>query len=342
MSYLGFPVSGLDRATGTNGLVGTATPSGARKIAGNILNPGGLFFEELPGSPTIERGEQATIVHKFVCDLDTGETYLLGLARGQLMTDTHGNTSKILSTSLEYNKGDFWILTVTAEGVAGVNNNGSISLFNVPPDDFSVDVVEFNPSIYRHPRYKQVLDYNYDDDGNIIDPDIPTGAQIIQWISGSVNLATNGSQQDMSNQINSNNIGDDIVLDLALELLQKVRQGVETFYLAGFKVTYSIYSFTPVLMRPGGYLEDPVLSGFLPLYYWSDDMSGSSNSNILTSLAAAVAPSFYANGLSFLRQADTQTFQRTLFKITNTWVGLPFGSWDKQLHDKFTLPPPTH
>ena len=233
MSYIGFPVSGVDRAIGTNGLPGTPTPSNKRLISGNV-SFGQFFFQEMPNSPTIERGEQATIVHKFQCDYITGQTYLLGLARGQLMVDTQGNMSRILSTTLDHDKGDICVLSITAEGVAGLNPNLSISLFNVPPDDFSVDTVEFNPSIFRHPRYQQVLDFNLDADGNILDNGFPTGPQIIQWIQGAVNLATNGSQQDMANQINSTNIPDD-TLELALELLSKVRQGTETFYLAGFK-----------------------------------------------------------------------------------------------------------
>lgn len=326
VNYSQFPVSGYDRADGEGGRPGTPTPDNQPQFRTASGLP--YYFEELENSPTIERGEQTTITHKFKCDQITGSTYLQGLQRGQLMTDSQGNQTKILTSSLEYNKGDYWVLTVTAEGFAGFFSTDGVSPLDVPPDEFSVETLEFNPSIFLHPRYATVLAYD-DPEQNT------TGAQIFQWISAALNMAQVSGQTSNASLINSTRITDFDVLTLAEELLGKVRQGIQTFYLAGFKVVYSRYFFYPEPINPGGYIEDPVASGNLPYYFWSLD--GTSNpddgNNSLTLLAQATAPAFYEDGLSWLRQADTVQYQRTWVKITSIWIAGPNGRWDADLYN---------
>lgn len=338
--YNDFKPSGYDRATGLDGLPGTLTPPGLVLFKNDVAAFTGLpyFFEELPDSPQIERGEQTTITHRFRCDDVTGKVYISGLQRGQLLTDSDGNLTKVLSSSLDRQKGDYWILTVVAEGVAGIDTGDGVSALDVPPDEFGVETLEFNPSIYRHPRYITVANYNLDASGDVIDSDIVTGPQIIGWINAAVNFPQLGSQTEAYGQINSDNIADEDVLALAFELLQKVRKGIDTFYMAGFKVTYSSYYYFPPDLNPGGYIEDPVASGNLPSYFWSNDGSGDSTTNIFTTLAKNVAPALYLDNtgnvnISWLRQADYLTYQRTWFKLTSTWIGAPYGTWDANLYN---------
>lgn len=307
------PTNGFDRATGLHSLSGTPTPEGVI-----LYKPGKTFLEELPTSPIMELGEQFTITHKFNCDLTTGQLFLNANPRGTILTDSLGLTSRILSCSLEYQKGDFWILTMTAEAT-----------YVVPPDEFNVESIEFNPSIYRHPRYASVLNYkSTDTSGNPV-----TGQQIINLIQGATNFAQVGAQTDSSSAINAQLITDSSVLAAALELLGKVQQGFDTFFLYGFRVTWSTYFYLPQEMSPGGFIEDPVVDANLPAYFWSSDQSGDEDTNIFTELAAQLSPVLYGDGLSWLNLADTQTYERTWFKLTSTWIGGPSGQWDSQIYD---------
>lgn len=321
-----FEPNGYDRATGQGSLPGTPTPIGVILTKNGT---GAFFFEELPDSPTIERGEQTTIVHTVACDPTTGQIVIEGTQRGQILIDSQGNWSKILSATFQYQKGDHCIVSITCEGFGGVSFGGGVSAFDVPPDEFGVETLEFNPSIYRHPRYDDVLNYN---DTTMTPP--VTGQRIIQWIQSAVNAPNISGQTDNATLLNSTNITDSGVLALALELLGKVRQGEETFYLAGFKVTYSAFFFLPVALNPGGYIEDPVASGALPYYFWSLDgsSSNSDSNNCFLAVAEQVAPQFYQDGISWLRQSDSIVYQRTFFKRTSIWIGGPAGNWDAEIY----------
>ena len=76
--------SGLDRADGSEvngvqfpgtatpqGVIFVKTPSGAYDVL-DFLDGTATVFEEYPDSPEIERAEQATITHRFICDEYTG------------------------------------------------------------------------------------------------------------------------------------------------------------------------------------------------------------------------------------------------------------------------------
>lgn len=335
-----FQPSGYDRATGIGGLPGTPTPGGVILYKNNAET--NRFFEEQPDSPNIERAEQTTIVHRFNVDKTTGLTYIQALQRGQMMTDSEGNLTKILSSNLDYQKGDRWTLSITAEGFGGLSVGGGVSTLDIPPDEFNVETLEFNPSIYRHPRYNTVIRYNLDSNGNIINPSLSNGYKIVNAINLSANAPQIGTQTANGSLINSTTITDPDVLALANELLNKVKQGEDTFYLAGFKVNYTVYYYYPIGLNPGGYIEDPVDSGNLPYYFWSLDGTpdDSDSNNCFLAIAQSVAPQFYANGLSWLRQADRIELQRTWFKKTSIWIGGPYGNWDAQIYSPTPPPPP--
>lgn len=307
--------SGIDRAIGINGFPGTPTPNGAV-----VKQPSQFFFEELPNSPSIERGEQATIVHQFRTDPDNARNIIFGLSRGALFTDSQGDITRCLTVTYQYEKGDVVLITITSEGVS----------FDAPPDEFEVDEVEFNPSLFLHPRYSMVV--NYSDNSASGTPFLVTGPQIIGWVNSAVDLPAVSSQQEQFGQLNSTNITNTTVLALAKELVTKLKRGEDTFYLAGFRVTWSQYFFLPPLMCTGGFIESPVQGG-LPFYFWSAN-GGPDGLNILEALAAVQNPNLYGQGLSWLRQCDHLTYQRTWFKQTHTWIGGPAGQWDTQLYSQ--------
>lgn len=295
---------------------GVATPIGAR-----IVSPSTTFFNEMPNSPAVELSEQATIAHKFVCDYQTGQVVLAASPRGTILTDSAGNVSRVLSTRLDHLRGDAAMVTQTAEGVS----------FSVPPDEFDIEVLEFNPAIQKHPRYCGL---------NNADPLGKYSAwQIFALLQQAVNQQLNGAfqiylnnafgllgvPQSGTNSVTFPTASSPILAQAALELYNKMLKGEETFYLAGFRVRFSTYDFNPQNVDPGGRIEDPVSSGALPFFFWSNDGTGNPGTNIFTALASTVSPQFYANGISWLREADSQSYQRTWFRKTQSWIGGPAG-----------------
>jgi hypothetical protein len=327
-----YPPSCFDVADGTIFGIGTPTPPGAIITQNAFGND--FIFEEDPNSPEIERGEQATIVHKFNCDKQTALNIVATIGRGAIFVDSFGNVTRCLTCRYRDNKGNTASIEITAEAIS----------FDVPPDEYSVETIELNPSLFRHPRYNWILNYT-PSTGALGGQNL--GPQLIAAINSSVDAVVSATQQDgiglVSNYIVS---GDTVIvggvvfncLQLANELIGKLRQGNDVFYLAGYKVTWSYYSFLPIGMNPGGYINDPVTQGGLPSYFWSDDGTSSGN-NTLIDVAMLAAPQYYSNGLSWLRQADTQLFQRTWFKLTSSWLGAPFGHWDAQIYNGNGVPP---
>ena len=310
--------STLDRADGSvdgyGAYKGIATPAEAR-----IVSPSPTFFYEMPNSPSIEKSEQATIAHKFVMDWGTGKTLLSAISRGSILTDSFGNVSRVLSNRIDYLKGDYCQQSVTAEGVS----------FNIPPDEFDIEVLEFNPALQKHPRYAGLNQAGTS----------PGGTKYAAWQL--VAIILQAVQQQMANAgplmitTGSNSFDnltggtglstDPILNQAGHELYNKLLKGIDTFYLAGLRVRYSTFNFYPQNIDFGGRIEDPVNGGGLPYYFWSNDGTGSPKSNIFTALASLLSPQFYGNGISWLREADSQGYQRTWFRKTSSWIGGPAG-----------------
>lgn len=311
-----YPPSCYDRADGLAGRPGTATPPGAVVIAGpNTL-------EEDPESPQIERGDQATIVHQFRAPWETCLAIIATTALGTVQRDSFGNITQVLSAEIQHLKGDQGRVRITSEALT----------FDPPIDEFTVDTEEVNPALEKHPRYRPVVTYNVDSNGNAVNPAFYTGPNIINIIKNALySPVLYGGQEASYSLLNSTSIGDPDVLSLALEMVRKLRKGFETFYLAGLRVRWTQFFYLPQDMNPGGYIEDPVTQGGLPFYFWSDDGTPTGN-NILTALAATVNPQIYDGGISWFRQSDTQHYNRTWFGLTRSWIGAPLGIWDSDIY----------
>ncbi len=321
--------NGLDWADGLDNRPGTPTPDNAILVAGSVS------LEEFRDSPEVELGQQGTVQHRFRMPYELGKIYLAALNRGTYLEDSFGNITRVLTARLVRQVASFCQLIVTAESIS----------FDNPPDEFNADTIELNPALEKHPRYA------------FIPSDIRN--QINNAISG----ATVDAQQEQVNLINqisarpgsppsyTTNSGATYsptwtqVAAAAGELLLKRRIGEDTFYLPGFRVVWARYFWRPPPMNPGGYIEDPILQGGFPDYFWSTD----GTRNIDTSIFAGMEdlnPQFYKDPtlgtlqISWLRQADHCDYQRTWFRLTHTWLGAPYGHWDDQVYSDNPSPYP--
>lgn len=327
----------FDRADGSDpkygGVPEVAGSVGINTATGNTPTGGAgghfvQFFQELSDSPTVESGEQATIVHKFACDYDTAQYYMITNPRGTYLTDKGGNTSRVLSTQ---------ITPINRTGVRGViltvTSEGQYPLFPNPPDEFDIETVELNPSLDKHPRYKE-LTYQ------------------MRLLVKNANIADNPDYvnvyQATINSITGSLSGSNLQQQEAQELLFKRHKGLDSFYLSGYKVTWSSYFWYPQLLNPGAYIEDPVQQGGLPAYFWSTtgqvtanpsnnifSQTSVHNQNMYPNTSSLVTPPF---GLSWLRQADTIHLQRTWWRLTRSWIGGPVGHWDNELYNPIHQP----
>src|SRR5689334_6675353 len=100
----GFP-SCIDWASGEGGMLGTPTEDDA---VGRTQED---VFEEHADSPEVERAEQATIVHRFSTDWDSGLLWLQSLGRGTIMEDSFGNDTLVLANKLQRKPGGMGELT---------------------------------------------------------------------------------------------------------------------------------------------------------------------------------------------------------------------------------------
>lgn len=311
-----YPPSGFDRADGLNGQPGTVTPGGAIYVqsANGAVAISGIQLEELPESPIIERAEQATIRHQFKCALVNGLALLTALGRGTILIDSFGNTTRILSSEVQPVRPDMCILTVTAEGIN----------FDSPPDEFCCVPEQLGVWIVKHPRYWYALEGFYEII-NIINNFNPT-----QILSVKDSLA----QDIVSSPVPSGKTLDQwrLACAAALEILEKMALNIDTPYIPGFRITWAQYFWVPPFLCPGAFIQDPILQGGLPEFFWSTDGTGNLATSIFA-LMGAFNPQDYlrpdgAFQISWLRQADELEYVRTWFKVTKTWIGSPIGHWD--------------
>jgi hypothetical protein len=323
--------NGLDWADGLSGRPGSPTSSKALIIQQSGTAIPGVVIEEAPDSPEIERGEQATIRHRFRMDFLTASIYLAGLGRGVLLQDSFGNISKIQTTTLRRMTGNMAELVVVAEGVS----------FDNPPDEFRLEVIELNPALEKHPRYA----FLPADARDLVNRNA-NSAQILGQKDALVLIASLASW-------NPNKLPQGVTWTWAIaqiaanELLLKRRVGEDTFYLPGFRVSWSQYYWYSPPINPGGYIEDPILNGGLPAYFWNPNWPldpADTNDNIFK-YCAKVNPQLYSDGtnftfISWLRQCDNVEYARTWFRITRTWIGAPYAHWDADIYTNKPSPYP--
>jgi hypothetical protein len=319
---LKYPPSGIDWADGAYPNPGTPTTSSCFKFTGPKQHPSDWQLEELPESPDIERAEQATFRHEFRTTWLHSVELLKGIGRGTLLQDSEGTVTRVVSMRVQRMKGNTARVTVTAESTS----------FDCPPDEFSIDVIELNPSLEKHPRYAFLTAYE-------------------RYM---VEIALNSAQPLPNNQYqtcldampnNNNPHPDSIGIDgkpitvrgtnadhykAMHEVFLKKRLMEETFYLPGFRVVWSQYYWIPQFLNPGDYVEDPITQGGLPYFFWSTD--GTATGQTIFDKMQILIPQLYSKGISWLRMADSYMFSRTWFKITRSWQGAPYAHWDADVY----------
>lgn len=343
--------SGFDRADGLEERLGTATPAGAVAFddgTGSYTTVGpNSMPQELPDSPTIERGEQATITHVFRCGWDVGKELIEFYGRGVIWEDSQGRLTKVLSSTLQHERGDTCLLTIVSEGIS----------FDTPPDHFSVIPVELGINIIKHPRYFYAFQGSsaYDEKLN---------QMVIRMLQNYFENTTAAYRDALSKQLyaslghpmttsdpnpygtesagglwtwNDPGVyipGTDMAKRAALEIIQKYWRNTETPYIIGYQITYAQYFWLPQYLNPGGYIEDPIRDGGLPDYFWDPQTGGNIFSLTAWYNPQSYSTTGYANGdfnISWLRKADEVEWERTWFRITKTWMGSAIGFWDTEL-----------
>lgn len=327
--------NGLDYADGIDGRPGSPSPASAviwNQASTAVTN---LIFEEDPDSPEIERAEQATLRHKFTVDWGSGLSYIATLGRGNLMQDSTGNITKILSSTLTRDKGGKAKLVIVSEGIS----------FDSPPDGFRLEIVELNPALEKHPRYAFLPAFVRNLVNNAV-----SAAQVVTATEAGNILA---GIKDLDPSLSTGGNWDWLtVYNAANELLLKRRIGEDTFYLPGFRIVWQTYHYLPQLVNPGGYIENPITDGGLPMYFWNPhypDDPVDANDNIFAA-CATINPQLYSDlgfldisgntVISWLRQADSQDWERTWFRVTRTWIGAPYAHWDADLYTNQPSPYP--
>jgi len=148
---------------------------------------------------------------------------------------------------------------------------------SLPPDEYGLHPFEVNPKTEQHPLFASLTEAERELVRGWVDaPDPTTRATNKALVTGA----------------------------LAQQLGGKLLSGIETYYLAGWTYSWSLYSWSIPTVVDGGYVETPggPLNGYL------------------------------GSGVDWLRQADDLTFDGSNHKLTRTWLGGPTGQWDADLY----------
>jgi hypothetical protein len=181
--------------------------------------------------------------------------------------------------------------TLTIEWEAG----GSSADQPLPTGDFSLEPQEIYPKIERNPFFSGITADTVSAVYNCLYSFDRTGANsanaIIQSrVTDAQDGGTSGTQTAF-----------------ASELLQKLQNGEESYYIAGYRYSFSTYSYTEPSLSPGGIIGTPAgpISGDLP------------------------------SGVQWLRLADKiepAGVNGSMYKLTQNWIGGPSGYWDSDLY----------
>lgn len=189
--------------------------------------------------------------------------------------------------------------TLTIEWEAG----GSEADQPLPTGDFNLEPQELYPKIERNPFFTGIVPdvvrgvynalYAFNQSGN------PNGFATINAAINGVNFAvypnTNASAQ----------------FALGVELMNKLANGEESFYLAGYRYSYEEFSYTAPSLTNGGIIANGSYQPGGPI---SGDLPA---------------------GVSWLRLADKLDpagVNGSMYKLTVNWIGGPDGYWDSDLY----------
>jgi hypothetical protein len=209
------------------------------------------------------------------------------LARGTFGTGFRGGWV-VNQCTVDTDRGTIGTLTIDWEA------GGAAATQPLPVGDFSCEPQELYPKIERNAFFVNLLPKN-----------IRLAAQAAFYTT---TAATTDGDQFTGNLAA---IADPTQNALANSLYVKLLRGEETFYIAGWRYSYEVYSYTPPAPSPGGFTGTP---------------------------SGPLANSLPAN-VSWLRLADhimPAGVNGSMYKNTITWLGGPLnagiGYWDPDLY----------
>jgi hypothetical protein len=244
-----------------------------------------------PNSPRLVYGDRVKAI-----DIYKGQQSLCAesmLARGTFGTGFRAGWV-VNQCTCDTARGD--IGTLTIEWEAG----GSEADQPLPTGDFSLEPQEIYPKVERNAFFSGICPDMVRASYNALYAVNQTGGgpnarQIITTAANSANFA-NFSVNTANGQI-----------ELAYLLLDKLANGEESYYVAGYRYSFSAYSYIAPSLSEGGITGTPggPISGDLP------------------------------DGISWLRLADKiepAGVNGSMFKLTENWIGGPDGYWDSDLY----------
>ena len=233
---------------------------------------------EIPESPVVDIGETITRTRTY--------RGLYTLCESSLLPkDTAGTGDEagyvVIRCTAAKERGDAGKLTVVwgpADGSSGQD---------LPPDEFTCEPFEVRPNIQNLPYLTAALSgltaavraKNLDSLAMYLKGSDADRHKAESWIAASGAAATQN-------------------------VLAIVQRGVETWYLAGIKFSYTFSSWALPALTLGGYVETPSGTGF---------------------------PSITGT-LSWLRLSDSWGRSGSIYKTTRSWLGAPNGYWDSTLY----------
>ena len=170
-----------------------------------------------------------------------------------------------------------------------------------------------------------------------------------------------GNYRYLTVNVPSSTLAIEMAVAAAMEIVSKIWMGINEPYIVGYKIRWTTYSFIEQPLNPGGYLEwpfDPEWGNYdaygkyiptsepeLPDYCYSTAWPPNANETVFDLFPYYNPTVFSSTGkftghwsMSCLRQADTNAFDRVLWRHTREWMCSPIGHWDYELFSQLELP----
>lgn len=329
-----------------------------------------FYIEELSDSPTIESAEQMTCTHRFRIPANAVDYYAYFYHRGAIRNDSYGNLWRILSVQFQQERGGLngtATMTIVEEAM-GIDVPPDE--FEVTPVELGIHIIKHPRYLYaflgkdgENELVNQMVIrrlQDYFDNTNAAHRD-----SLIWLLKNSLGSENPGGAQPPSYVGNGESVGagawkpkglklqgTDMAKRAALEIIQKYWRNEETPSIVGWRVVWTRYSFTSQPLNPGGYIENPLEAKpeplpeyFWSMYPWGHQFYGDKRYTIFRNLAYYCPQSYEkptdkppddplkrVTSISFRRLPDQQSFKRTVFGITSSWEGSPYGFWDYHLY----------
>jgi len=368
---------GWDRADGTTVKLGTPSVSGQIIVTSrNGTGIANLALEEDSDSPIIENAEQTTVTHKFHGNWQDLMTRGLVLHRGIIRQTSDSAFFKLLSCTVQRQSGGRATMTTVEECMSG----------DTPPDLFECVPVELGLNIIKHPRYvgsflgtgptgghgsatelknqmviRLLQDY-------MENASAPWRNAITKLLADSIGHPDGVASKDgkvtatdpapKPAEADKTGVweypeswrisGTDDAKAAALEIIQKYWRGEESPSVIGLDLSWTEFFWKPTWLNPGGYIEDPITQGHLPVFLWSTEFPpdpADTTKNIFRHMAWVNPQSYSRSGkydgeveISWRREADQEVRERTFFGVKHHWIGSPIGHWDPQLYTRYARP----